>query len=134
MKLSINLNKLTPTPDELLSTKLEKENLPSCFGAMILPIIKSKRIFEDIEILVPNGSVPKELTIDIDLNNITDNKCPAVVDNKVITFEGFTKIIKSSEVEVKKYVDQCVKCSTCKFTNVCNMLTQNTLKSASLLK
>ncbi len=133
MKISINVDKLEPSYEEAVSTKLTELNLPSCFGSMVLPLLHHVEQFDDSEILVVGKSVPEETKIKIDLSELVEGS-DVLIEGKALTLKGFSKIMSLKERKVLLYITQCIACSTCKLTDVCYKLTRNTLLSVQLYK
>ncbi len=131
MKIFINLDKIHPAFDELISQKLKERNLPSCMGFMVVPLLDKVKDFEDTDILVPKGSIASELVVETDLKDLTEGS-DAVIEGKILSIEGFRNIISYKEKRAELYADQCLQCSTCKHFTVCDKLTRNTLLSLVL--
>ena len=133
MKISIDIDKIHPSYEESVSTKLKEAKLPSCFGLMVLPLLHHVEVFEDSDIFVVEKSIPKERKVNIDLKELVGGS-EALVEGKAITSEGFSKIVNVKERKVDLYVSQSLACSTCKLYDICYKLTRNTLLSVQLYK
>jgi hypothetical protein len=133
MKITINLDKLNPSFNQLVSQKLKEAGLPGCFGLMTLPLIPETEKFEDSDLLITTKTVGREQIATTELSSFIDGS-EALLEGKALSIPGFKKLISRKEAIVTSYVDQAILCSKCKFTEVCNMLTKNTLESAKLLQ
>ncbi|GEM_PF-5700893 len=133
MKLKINLEKLPPTYDSLIIDRLEKKNLPSCMGGMLLPILNQIEEIEDTDIIAPTESIPEINRANVDLTEVCANSDKVLTGNSM-TVSGLKHILAFKESKANAFVDQCEKCINCTYIEVCNNLTRNTLQSFAIMQ
>jgi len=134
MKVSVNLNAIDPPLEELVYSKLDKNNLPRCIGSMLLPLLKSVEEFDGSDILAVKDGKKDQLLVDSDLKNIILSPSLDSIPDLSLTIDGLKKLIDFKEAKAVKFADQCFQCVSCPYIDICYKLTQNTLKLIIALK
>lgn len=130
--IKIYIDSVEKPINDIINEKLKDANLPSCFGSMIPPIILKKVKFNSTDILAHKHSLVEEDIYDFDINHYIDNEYNETYEDMVITNKGVEYIKTYKETLASIYVAQVIKCSTCTYWEVCNVLTQNYLKALEL--
>lgn len=130
--MNINIDAIGDKIDTLISKKLEDKGYPNCLGKMCPPIIECDISIPDKEIVKVKNSISKEEVIEADLLNLMTSKTAIDYKNFTLSRGGIEQINKYKDDISSIYVEAVIKCTSCKFREVCDQLTKNYLMTLYL--
>lgn len=131
MKINMNINAVGETVEEAISSKLESNQLPGCFGYQSSILLNNYLSGEAEDFIKVKFEVPESQRIDVDLNELLGET--EIFNNKyVLTTEGKDKIEEHKNNLVQRYVNQIIKCNSCEVRITCSQFTTNYLLTVLL--
>jgi hypothetical protein len=131
MQVKVKIDAVGTPLDTYIEKNLTQVGLPTCFGSMIPPIIKRQVLFDDLSILKDREAVSENQIAVDDISEIVDG-AKTYCSKRVMDKKGVEKIEEYKEKRAEKYTAQLLKCSQCKFIDICDKLTNNYLRVISV--
>jgi len=127
----IKIDTIGDTINTLTDSKLTNVGLPVCFGSMIPPIIMKNVSFNNTDLFAHKHSITDDDIYDSNIKNYVTDYDESLND-MVLTKKGVAIIETYKESVASMFAAQLLKCSTCEYFEICNMLTKNYLKAIEL--
>ena len=131
MKTKIDITSIDPEYTKTVASKLEEKGVPACLGNMILPALPNMHSLEMEDYFSDaNFTEDKEIYSTNIRGLLTSNH--ELMIGKCLTVSGKNAISAYKTELIDAYVVQAIKCTKCKYTDVCFKLTQTMLQFMQL--
>jgi len=137
MNVTILVNKIGESVEDLIKKKLKSKKLPECLGNMSPPLINTTVYMEDSLVFKVKGSIPKENVVLQGVDDIVEHQKydTGVTYNRfVLDVNGRDMIETIKEKAASSYVDHVSLCLTCKYVDICDKLTAHYLSTINLVE
>ena len=132
MSISVDLNKIGEPISDIIKRKLEEANLPSCIGNMSPPILLSEATFDKTILKKKADTPPENIMVENVLDVLANAAGFPVTKDFVLDVDGRIAIEQYKEETAQQYVEHLVKCTECRYTDLCNNLTYHYLENIKL--
>lgn len=129
MNTLIDLNSVGTPLKDLIEKKIEKADLPKCFGSMIPILIRIHEEFPVDELFAHEKSLPPDSFSD---KNVKEVAPYLETESFLLTKKGEDKLEEYKEKKAIAYVQQLVNCAACQYYVRCDSLTKNYLKAIEI--
>jgi len=128
----MNINAIGETLEDVISSKLESNQLPRCFGYQSPTLLSNYLSGEADEFIKIKFEVPENKRVDTDLTELL-GETEIFSNNKyVLTKDGQDKIEEHKKFLATKYVEHIIKCNKCEVRLSCSQFTTNYLLTVLL--
>ena len=137
MHVTINIDKIGESVEDLIKKKLRSKKLPECLGNMSPPLVNNIIDVADNVVFKVQGCIPKENIILQDVENIVIRQkydTEHTYHKFVLDINGRDIIESMKERAANSYVDHVSLCITCKYVEICDKLTTHYLSTINLVE
>ena len=132
MKIPINVKLLNIDMEKYIKEGLSVKGYPSCLGCMIPPVVEDTPEVELNALFKEVDSIDSINIMDISPMSIVPEHHSDKVKGLIISKDSFSVIHEEMQNKAKHYVEEVIKCTSCKHVDVCFKLTSNYLKIIEL--
>ena len=133
MNILIDVEKINIDVQGMIADKLRQNNIPECFGMMVLPLIYTHQEFRMDEVMELTKSVNVEDRLDVDTSSFVQGS-EGLIDEFCFSKKSYQKLVEFFDNKANEYVEQAKKCISCDLIDKCCKLTQNYHSIVSLKK
>lgn len=135
MQVKININNIGKHIDSHIENELEKNNLPNCLGRLGIPAVRETILVDSEKLFKNRHASNAEDILSFDITQLIQSQIDAdILENMALSKKGYEYIEERKEMLAHSVVTQLAKCVTCKYIDKCHKITQNYLRTLSILR